>query len=37
MASAVYDSLLKMDDKGVAKPYLAQSMDTPPTAAPPGS
>ncbi|GAA4871929.1 ABC transporter substrate-binding protein [Pseudonocardia benzenivorans] len=29
MASAVYDSLLKMDSKGNPQPYLAQSMDTP--------
>mgnify|MGYP001063829031 CR=1 FL=1 len=29
MASAVYDSLLKMDSKGVAQPYLAQSMNSP--------
>jgi peptide/nickel transport system substrate-binding protein len=29
MASAVYDSLLKMDSKGVPQPMLAQSMTTP--------
>ncbi|GEL24592.1 glutathione ABC transporter substrate-binding protein [Pseudonocardia sulfidoxydans NBRC 16205] len=27
-ALAVYDSLLKLDDKGVPQPYLAKSMDT---------
>lgn len=29
MASAVYDSLLKMDSKGVPQPMLAESMTTP--------
>jgi peptide/nickel transport system substrate-binding protein len=29
MASAVYDSLLKMDSKGVPQPLLAESMTTP--------
>jgi ABC-type transport system substrate-binding protein len=28
-ATAVYDSLLKLDDKGQPQPYLAQSMDSP--------
>jgi ABC-type transport system substrate-binding protein len=28
-ATAVYDSLLKLDDKGEPQPYLAQSMDSP--------
>src|ERR1700754_1295812 len=29
MASAIYDSLLKMDSKGVPQPLLAESMTTP--------